>query len=369
MRGEWTAISDDLGPEKIILLREPEIGLEGILVVDNTAAGPAIGGIRMAPDITLNEVARLARAMTFKNAAAGLRHGGGKAGIVGDPTMLPHEKERLVRAFGVAIRDIVDYIPGPDMGIDEACMAALYDEIGRVVGLPRALGGIPLDTLGATAFGLAIAAEVADEFGVVDLEGARVVIQGFGAVGSHAARFLVERGAVVVAVSDSRGGMAEPGGLDIEKLLLWKSAGNPVSEFAGGTAIAHEALIGYPCDIWVPAARPDVFTATNAATVTAKLVLPGANIPATADAERIFHERDILMIPDFIANAGGVICGAVEYRGGTATHAFATIEERIRENTREVLKRWHRSGDLPSVVAIDMAAERVREAMAYRRSF
>jgi glutamate dehydrogenase/leucine dehydrogenase len=103
--------------------------------------------------------------------------------------------------------------------------------------------------------------------------------------------------------------------------------------------------------------------------VAARLILPGANIPATADAERIFHERDILMIPDFIANAGGVICGAVEYRGGTATHAFATIEERIRENTREVLKRWHRSGDLPSVVAIDMAAERVREAMAYRRSF
>jgi glutamate dehydrogenase/leucine dehydrogenase len=174
---------------------------------------------------------------------------------------------------------------------------------------------------------------------------------------------------MVVAVSDSRGGMADPAGLDIEKLLLWKSAGNPVSEFAGGTAIAHEALIGYPCDIWVPAARPDVFTAANAGNVEARLILPGANIPATADAERIFHERDVLMIPDFIANAGGVICGAVEYGGGTATHAFATIEERVRDNTREVLKRWQRSGDLPSVVAIDMAGERVREAMTYRRSF
>jgi glutamate dehydrogenase (NAD(P)+) len=369
MRNEWNAISDDLGPEKVVLLREPELGLEAILVVDNTAAGPSIGGIRLAPDITVEEVSRLARSMTFKNAAAGLRHGGGKAGIIGDPDMLPHQKERIVRAFGVAIRDIADYIPGPDMGIDEACMAALHDEIGRVVGLPKALGGIPLDTLGATAFGLAIAAEVADDFGIIGLDGARVVIQGFGAVGTHAARFLAERGAIVVAVSDSRGGMAAPEGLDVEKLLLWKSAGNPVSEFAGGIAIPHEELIGLPCDIWLPAARPDVFTGDNAASVQASVILPGANIPATTEAEQIFHERDVLMIPDFIANAGGVICGAVEYAGGTAGQAFTTIEERVRENTAEVLTRCRRSGQLPSTVAVDLASERVREAMSYRRTF
>ena len=201
----WPAITDDLGPAKVVLVRDPAAALEAIVVVDNTACGPAIGGIRMARDVTVNEVARLARAMTFKNAAAGLAHGGGKAGIVADPRMPAAEKARLIRAFGRAIRDLVEYVPGPDMGTDEACMGHLHDEIHRAVGLPRVLGGIPLDAIGATGFGLAIAAEVAAEFAGIRLRGARVAIQGFGAVGRHAARFLAERGAVLVAVADSRG--------------------------------------------------------------------------------------------------------------------------------------------------------------------
>jgi glutamate dehydrogenase/leucine dehydrogenase len=369
MEAQWQQLTDELGPEKVILITEPDIGLRGILVVDNTAAGPAIGGIRMAPDVTVDEVFRLARAMTFKNSAAGLRHGGGKAGIIGDPDMPDADKERLVRAFGVAIMDIVDYIPGPDMGIDEACMAYLYDEIGRVVGLPKVMGGIPLDTLGATGFGLAIAAEVAEELDYVKLAGARVVIQGFGAVGTHAANFLAQRGCIVVAVSDSRGGIVDPHGLDLEKLLMWKREGNPVREFAGGTPVFHDELVDHECDIWVPAARPDVFTGDNAANVKAKVILPGANIAVTPEAERIFFDREILSIPDFIANAGGVICGAVEYAGGTATQAFQVIEEKIRANTREVLEMAQQSHTMPCEAAFEMARGRVVEMMGYRRSF
>jgi glutamate dehydrogenase (NAD(P)+) len=369
MEAQWQQLSDELGPEKVILVTEPSVGLRGILVVDNTAAGPAIGGIRMALDITVDEVFRLARAMTFKNSAAGLRHGGGKAGIVGDPDMRASEKERLVRAFGVAIKDIVDYIPGPDMGIDEACMAYLYDEIGRVVGLPKVMGGIPLDSLGATGFGLAIAAEVAEEMDYLELGGATVVIQGFGAVGTHGARFLAERGAVIVAVSDSRGGIVNRDGLDLEKLLRWKADGHPVRDFPGGTPVFHDELIGYPCDVWVPAARPDVFTVDNAADVNAKLILPGANIAVTPGADEILFERGVLSIPDFIANAGGVICGAVEYAGGTATQAFQVIEEKIRANTREVLERAQRKEIMPSVAAFELAKNRVVEMMRYRRSF
>lgn len=369
MEAQWHQLTDELGPEKVILITEPEIGLRAILVVDNTAAGPAIGGIRMAPDVTVDEVFRLARAMTFKNSAAGLRHGGGKAGIIGNPDMPAEEKQRLVRAFGVAICDIVDYIPGPDMGIDEACMAYLYDEIGRVVGLPKVMGGIPLDTLGATGFGLAIAAEVAEEFGHVKIDGARVVIQGFGAVGTHAARFLAERGAIIVAVSDSRGGIVAPEGLDLDKLLLWKRDGHPVREFAGGTSVFHDELIDLECDIWVPAARPDVFTAANAASARTKVVLPGANIAVTPAADEIFFERGIVSIPDFIANAGGVICGAVEYAGGTATQAFQVIEEKIRANTREVLEMARRDNVMPSAAAFTLARQRVVEMMGYRRSF
>jgi hypothetical protein len=154
-------LGDEVGPRKTVLLREPRVGLEAIVVVDNIACGPAIGGVRMAPDVTLEEVGRLARAMTFKNAAAGLAHGGGKAGIIADPSCPAARKEALVRAFARMITELTEYIPGPDMGTDETCMAWVRDEIGRAVGLPRVVGGIPLDEIGATGFGLAVAAEVA----------------------------------------------------------------------------------------------------------------------------------------------------------------------------------------------------------------
>lgn len=366
---ELDLLTDQYGPEKVLFVHEVTTGLNAILVVDNTAAGPSIGGIRMAPDITVDEVSRLARAMTLKNAAAGLPHGGGKAGIIADPGMSASEKERLVRAFGVAIRGIRDYIPGPDMGLDETFMAYLDDEMGRVVGLPTVMGGIPLDELGATGFGLAIVAEVAQEFGYVQLDGARVVIQGFGAVGTHVAKFLEERGAVIVGVADSLGATVDEAGLDLEKLLLWKSDGHSVVEFPGGVAQPGEALIGMECDIWIPAARPDVFTAHNAEQVMANLVLPGANIAVTTEAEAVFFGSSVLSVPDFIANAGGVICGAVEYAGGSAEQAFRTIEDKVRTNTRQVLEMVHSERIMPRTAALQIAQHRIDEMMAYRRRF
>ena len=134
-------IGDALGPEHILLLRQPEVGLEAVVVVDNTACGPAIGGVRMATDVTVEEVYRLARAMTLKNAAAGLPHGGGKAGIIADPGCGRQQKERLMRTFARMIREFSAYIPGPDMGTNEVCMAWVRDEMGRAVGLPRVVGG------------------------------------------------------------------------------------------------------------------------------------------------------------------------------------------------------------------------------------
>ena len=210
------ATADDLGPSKTLRIHDARAGLEAIVVVDNVACGPAIGGVRMAGDVTVREVARLARAMTMKNAAAGLPHGGGKAGIIADPARPVAEKERLVRAFARAITSLTEYIPGPDMGTDEDCMAWVKDEIGRAVGLPRVLGGIPLDEIGATGWGLAVAAEVAARAAGISLDGARVVIEGFGAVGQHAARFLTARGARLVAASDSRGGIHDSAGLPVD---------------------------------------------------------------------------------------------------------------------------------------------------------
>ena len=144
MRIERFRFTDDLGPEKVIQIYDPACGLKADLVVDNVAAGPAIGGVRLAPDVTTEECFRLARAMTFKNAMAGLAHGGGKSVIVGDPRMPAEEKACLVRSFAHAIRKIDDYIPGPDMGTNESSMAQIKDLTGRAVGLPREVGGIPV---------------------------------------------------------------------------------------------------------------------------------------------------------------------------------------------------------------------------------
>ena len=360
-------LGDELGPAKVVLLREPRVGLDAMVVVDNVACGPAIGGVRLAADITVDEVARLARAMTFKNAAAGLPHGGAKAGIATDPNLPPTQKEALVRTFARMIRTLDEYIPGPDMGLNETAMAWIHDEIGRAVGLPRVLGGIPLDEIGATGFGLAVAAEVAAPTIGLDLHGARLVVQGFGAVGMHAARFLCEYGGVLVAASDSRGAIFNPAGLHVPSLVAHKRAGRPVHTFAGGTPMDSDALIGVDCDIWVPAARPDVLTEANVPQLRTKLVLQGANIPATVAAEEWLHAHGILTIPDFIANAGGVICAAVEYHGGTQQQAFEAIDEKIHTNTREMLARMAQNGLSPRQAALELAETRVRTAMTYRR--
>lgn len=359
--------ADPLGPEKIIHIHDPAVGLKAIVVVDNTAAGSAIGGTRMAPDVSVAECVRLARAMTFKNAAAGLPHGGAKSVIFGDPAMPKDQKEKIVRAFATAIRHVVEYIPGPDMGTDEAAMAWVRDEIGRAVGLPRSVGGIPLDEIGATGLGLATAADAAQEFGGPRLQGARVVVQGFGAVGQHAARFLAARGAQLIAASDSQGAIVNEKGLDVRTLISLKKSGAPLSSYSKAKKLERDAVVGIACDIWIPAARPDVLRADNVASVDTKLVLQGANIPATPEAEKALHERGILSIPDFIANAGGVICAAVEYHGGSEAQALATISEKIALNTREILREVRTRGVLPRAAAQQLAERRVHSAMSFRR--
>jgi glutamate dehydrogenase/leucine dehydrogenase len=360
--------ADDLGPAKVVELYDPVAGLRAVVVIDNVATGPAIGGVRMAPDVSVEECFRLARAMTLKNAAAGLPHGGAKSVIFADPGMPLAAKEQLVRTFASAIGPLTDYIPGPDMGTNETAMAWVQDEIGRSVGLPRVLGGIPLDAIGATGFGLAIALEAAAQLTDLRLAGARVVVQGFGSVGMHAARFLAERGARLVAVADSAGARHCPDGFDVTALVAHKRAGGRVADFAQGRAIHPDALLEVESEIWIPAARPDVLREDNVERLATRVVAQGANIPATPGAERRLTERGILVIPDFIANAGGVICAAVEYHGGSESQALAAIEERIRRNTLEVLTTALRDGIPPRDAALAMARQRVLEAMTYRRS-
>jgi glutamate dehydrogenase (NAD(P)+) len=361
------ALGDELGPLKVIHVHEASIGLSAVLVVDNVAMGPSIGGIRMAPDVTVAECARLARAMTFKNAAAGLPHGGGKLVVRGDPKMEKGRKQLLLRTLASALRSEESYIFAPDMGTDEECMAWIRDEVERVVALPRELGGIPLDEIGATGWGLSHVVEVAMNHCHLPLEGARFVVQGFGAVGRNVSRFLAARGAVLVAVADSRGAIHNPAGLDVTALLALKDEGRPVTDYSDATRLESDAVIDVECDIWIPAARPDVIHEENVQRLNTKLVVEAANIPFTRGAEQYLHERGILCVPDFIANAGGVICAAMEYHGASESSAFESIEEKLRRNTEQVLKIAVKEKITPREASLRMALERVQKAMSYRR--
>ncbi len=350
--------SDQYGPKLIAAVHAPKAGLKGVVVVDNVFRGPAIGGTRMAPDVSVEECFRLARAMTLKNAAAGLAHGGGKSVIVADPAMPADEKEALMRAFARAIADLGDYIPGPDMGTNEACMAWVKEEIGRAVGLPEAIGGIPLDEIGATGLGLVAAIEVAVESCDFELDGATVAIQGFGSVGMHTARFLAEKGAVIVGVCDLSGCVSNPDGLDLGRLIEQHAQGLAIADY-GGPVRDKDAIIDVACDIWVPAARPDVITAANVDRLQTRLIPQGANIPMSMEIEDILHSRGVWVLPDFIANAGGVICAAVEYHGGSREQAEATIKETIAANTRLILKDVADKAILPREAANELARKRL----------
>lgn len=358
---------DELGPKTVLHLYQPTLGMKAIVVVDNVACGPAIGGTRMAPDVSLEECFRLARAMTLKSAAAGLPHGGAKSVIFGDPLMDPELKEQWIRAFAQGIKGITDYIPGPDMGTNEAAMAYIRDEGGRSAGLPRELGGIPLDEIGATAFGLMVCADVAKEKIGMSFEGMRIAVQGFGAVGKHAARFFAEKCAIIVAAADITGAVYDPDGLDVAALVAHKEADGNIAEFDGGWQIDRDSIIGVDCDLLIPAARPDVIRADNQASVKARFIVPGANIGITDEAEHMLYERGVLCIPDFIANAGGVICAATEVAGGRKRDALAAIDEKIHANTAEMLERAERDAVPPREAAVQMARERVAAAMHYAR--
>jgi glutamate dehydrogenase (NAD(P)+) len=183
----------------------------------------------------------------------------------------------------------------------------------------------------------------------------------------HTARFLGERGTVLVGAADSRGAIQDPNGLDVDKLMAWKRTGQSVAKYPEGEALPSEAVIDVECDIWIPAARPDVINETNAHRLKTKLVVQGANIPVTVGAEEHLHARGVLCVPDFIANAGGVICAAMEYQRASQTTAFEAIEEKLRHNTARVLEDANQKGILPRAAAIELAVQQVKKAMSIRR--
>ena len=286
---------DQWGPEKVVLVSDRKSGMRGVLVIDNTARGAGKGGTRMSPTLTVGEVARLARTMTWKWAAVDLFHGRAKAGIVGDPGAA--NKEQILRAFARALANEVpvDYVFGLDMGLAEEDAAIFVDELderGVSTGLPRVLGGLPYDQLGVTGFGVAEVADAAAAAIGLDLPGARVAIQGFGAVGRAAASRPHDLGAVVVAVSTAAGSVHDLDGLDVAELSALAAArGDACLADHRHFSPRSDDLLAVDVDILIPAAGEDTIDAAVAGATTARLVIEGANLPTTAAAQQILHQR------------------------------------------------------------------------------
>ncbi|MFF3494606.1 Glu/Leu/Phe/Val dehydrogenase [Streptomyces sp. NPDC002795] len=368
------SLVDDWGPEKIVVVSHRRTGMKGVLVIDNTARGMGKGGTRMSPSVSVGEVARLARVMTWKWASVDLFFGGAKAGIVADPTS--PDKEEVLRAFARALSNEVprEYVMGLDMGLTENDAAVIQDELGdrgAAVGTPTQLGGVAYDRLGVTGYGVAEATDAAALHLQLPLAGSRVALQGYGAVGHAAARRFAQLGATIVAVSTAQGALHDPAGLDVRALEAAREEHGDafVTRYPAGTVIAPGQELTVDCDILVPAALQDVIDASTARRIKAKLVVEGANLPTTPEAQTVLENRGIHVLPDFVANAGGVVAAAFAmdarysgFRPETPT-IFETISKRLRENAVTVLDEAARRAITPHAAGRGIAERRVREAM------
>ncbi len=304
----------------------------GYVCIDNTQRGPGLGGIRMTPNIGLNEVRRLSRAMTLKNSAACLPYGGGKSGLIANDSRFyndPKLKSHLIEKFADALFELDNYLPAPDMGTDERDIQKIYDNHSEKlktkthnrggVGRPVECGGIPIDDWGLTAHGLFSAAlSLEDILENFTLNNSKIVIQGFGNVGCPTAIKLQEKGALIVGASDINGALWNSTGLDVQELSNIRKQSGGLSNYSKPVDKKFSAnkvdwLLEAPCDILIPAARPDAITAKNIDRIDCRLILQGANTPSSKPVEYYLrHRRNILSLTDFIVNAGGVIGCAVE---------------------------------------------------------
>ncbi len=357
---------DEFGPERIIEVYDAKTGMWGVLVIDNTALGPGKGGVRFVPDITTEEVFGLARAMTWKNALADIPFGGAKSGIRGDSKKI--NKDLYVKAFARMIKPFVPefYIAGPDMNTTEHEMAIITNEIGTsnaATGKPSDMGGLPHE-LGSTGFGVFHSALIAIKFAKLDLNNVSVALEGFGNVGTFVMKFLTGHGVKVVAVSDSKGTIYNEKGLDYNELMETKARSGTVTAYKNGKVLHAEDLFRLKVDVLIPGARPNVINAKNVNDVKAKLIVEAANIPIDYETEKILMKKGVLIIPDFVANAGGVISSYCEWRGYNEKEMFKIVEEKIVRNTQLVLDKTIANDTRAAALAI--AKERVLDAIGKR---
>jgi glutamate dehydrogenase (NAD(P)+) len=357
---------------------------KGYRVTHNIARGPSKGGIRYHPDVTADEVKALAMSMTWKCSLMGLPFGGAKGGVVCDPKLMSRaELERMTRRFTSEIVNEIGPekdIPAPDVGTNAAVMAWIFDTysmnkghsvLGVVTGKPLTIGG-SLGRVEATARGAVFCLESAARKQGRALEGLRVAVQGFGNVGSFFAKFVAELGATVVAVSDSSGGRYNDRGVDVAAAFVHKQAGGSLADLKGGDEISNEELVLLDCDVLAPCALEQVITELNADQVKAKLIVEGANGPVTPAADEILDAGGVLVLPDVLVNAGGVVVSYFEWVQGLQEYFWKEDEVNARLNsivTRAFDETWETYESRKSslrMAAYGLAVLRVAEATITR---
>ncbi|HWQ17676.1 MAG TPA: Glu/Leu/Phe/Val dehydrogenase [Sulfolobales archaeon] len=351
----------------------------------NSALGPYKGGVRYHPETNMSEVMALSMWMTWKCSLLQLPFGGGKGGVRVDPRRLSfREIEALSRGYFATISRFVGEdldIPAPDVYTNPQTMAWYIDEyykvtgynvFGVVTGKPQQLGGLGTRIV-ATGFGVAAIAREAASKMLGGIEGKRVAVQGFGNVGSYAAYYLSSWGARVVAVSDSSGGIYDPRGLRIDEAMRIKGEKGKVIEYPDAKRISNEELLTLDVDILIPAALENVITIDNAPKIRARLIVEGANGPTTPEADDILFKRGIFVVPDILANAGGVTASWIEWvnnrMGGWITddEAMRKLEEKMITAFRTLYSYMNKRSDIdPRTAAQAVAVERVYNAMKLR---
>jgi len=359
----------------------------GFRVQHSLTRGPAKGGIRYHQDVTLDEVKALAMWMTWKCATVGIPYGGGKGGVIVNPKLYSiTEIERLTRRFAAELAPIIGPeidIPAPDVNTNSQTMAWIMDTISMLRGypIPGLITGKPIAIEGslgrneATARGLQFVVREAVKTKGMSLQGSRVVVQGFGNAGSIAARLLSEDGAIVIAVSDSQGGIYNSNGIDANAAVRYKQEHGTLSGYGGSDDITNAELLETECDILVPAALESVITHENVDRIKTKMIAEAANGPTTPEADRVLYDKGIMVLPDILANAGGVTVSYFEWAQNIQGYYWA--EDEVNQKLERVMKRAfqdvHQTADNHSVNmrtgAYMLAISRVAEVTRLRGIF
>jgi glutamate dehydrogenase (NAD(P)+) len=357
---------------------------QGYRVTHNIARGPSKGGIRYHPDVTLDEVKSLAMWMTWKCALMNIPFGGAKGGVIVDPKKLSlGELERMTRRYTSEIINEIGPekdIPAPDVGTNPRVMAWIFDTysmnkghsvLGVVTGKPLNVGG-SLGRLEATAHGALYVLREAMRKRSLAFADTRVAVQGFGNVGSYLALFLQEEGAKVIALSDSAGGIHNPDGIDVKAAQAHKQETGSLAGLRNTQPISNDELLVLDCDVLAPCALEQVITEVNADKVKAQIIVEGANGPVTPTADELLEEREVLLLPDVLANAGGVVVSYFEWVQGLQEYFWKETEVNARLNditTRAFNETWRvheQSGASMRMAAYGLAVQRVAEATTTR---